>query len=452
MNITQEKVDDLNAVIKVQLAQDDYQEKVDKVLKDYRKKANVPGFRKGHVPMGMIKKMVGPNAVIEEVNKILSESLQKYLTEEKLDVLGNPLPTLEDQEKIDWENQKDFEFKYEIGLAPQFKLELSDKFKFDYYKIKIADKDIDKQIKDIAKRYGKMTNPEVAEDDDMLFGKFEELDGKGNVKEEGISHSSVLIIDAVTDKKLQKSLVGAKAGDVFDLDPKKISEHETDQAEALGVDVATLKGIISKFRYTVEKINRVIPAEINQELFDKIYGPGNLKSEEEFRNKISEELGKGLNVDVDRKLKADVQEKLLDKLKLSLPDEFLKRWIVASNEKPITQEQIEEEYDEYAKSLKWQLIENKIISGNNVKVEPEEVMEHTKGLLKQQMESMGMPAPEDKELEETANRVLQNQEEARNIYGMLFDTKLIELFKNTFKLKEKEVSYDDFIKIAYNKK
>jgi len=452
MDIIQEKVDNLNAVIKVKLVQADYQGKVDKVLTEYRKKANVPGFRKGHVPMGMIKKMVGSNALIEEVNKILSDSLHKYLTKEKLDVLGNPLPAKENQGKIDWENQKDFEFKYEIGLAPQFELELSDKFKFDYYKIKIADKDVDKYIKDIAKRYGKMTNPAIAEADDMLFGKFEELDGKGNLKEEGISHSSVLIIDAVTDKKLQKSLVGAKVGDVFDLDPKKISEHETDQAEALGIDVLTLKKLISKFRYTVEKINRVIPAEVNQELFDKIYGVGNLKSEGEFRNRIKEELEKGLSVDVDRKFKTDVQDNLLDKLNLSLPDEFLKRWIVASNEKPITQEQIENEYDEYAKGLKWQLIENKIITNNNVKVETEEVIEYTKGLLKQQMESMGMPAPEDKELVETANRILQNQEEARNIYGMLFDTKLIALFKDKFKLKEKEVSYDDFIKIVYNKK
>ena len=452
MNITQEKVDDLNAVIKVQLAQGDYQGNVDKVLKDYRKKANVPGFRQGHVPMGMIKKMVGPNAIVDEVNKILSESLHKYLTDEKLDVLGNPLPTLDDQEKIDWENQKDFEFKYDIGLAPRFDLELSTKFKFDYYKIKVADKDVDKYINDVAKRYGKMTNPDVAEADDMLFGKFEELDGSGAIKADGISHSSVIIIGAVTDKKLQKSLIGAKANDVFDLDPKKISEHETDQAEALGIDVATLKGVISKFRYTVEKINRVIPADVNQELFDKVYGPNLIKSEEEFKNKVEEELGKGLSVDVDRKLKADIQTKILDKLNLSLPNEFLKRWIVASNEKPITPEQIEEEYGEYAKGLKWQLVENKIISSNNVKVEPEEVLEHTKGLLTQQMESMGMPVSDDTELTETANRVLQNQEEARNIYAMMFDSKLMELYKNSFKLKEKEISYEDFIKIAYNKK
>lgn len=178
MNITQEKIDDLNAVIKVELKEADYKDKVDTVLKDYRKKASLPGFRKGHVPMGMVKKMVGVNALVEEINKILSDSLNEYLSKEKLDVLGNPLPKLEDQEKIDWENQKDFEFKYDVGLAPQFDLKLSDKYKFDYYKIKVDKKDLDKQMADIAKRYGKMSNPEVAEASDMLYGQFVELDGK----------------------------------------------------------------------------------------------------------------------------------------------------------------------------------------------------------------------------------------------------------------------------------
>jgi trigger factor len=452
MNITQEKIDDLNAIIKVSLVQDDYQPKVDKILRDYRKKANVPGFRQGHVPMGMVKKMAGANIIVDEINKILSESLQKYLSEEKLEVLGNPLPKLDEQNKIDWENQKDFEFNYDVGLAPQFDLKLSDKYKFNHYKIKVAKNDIDKYINDVAKRYGKMSNPEVAEQADMLFGKFEELDGKGNIKEEGITNSSMIIIESVTDKKLQKSLVGAKANDVFDIDPKKISEHEADQAAAIGVDVTTLKTIISKFRYTVEKINRVIPAEVNQELFDKVYGPNAIKSDAEFRTKVEEELGKGLSVDVDRKLKADIQEEILKKLKLSLPDAFLKRWIVASNEKPITPEQLESEYDQYSDGLKWQLIENKIIKENDVKVTPEEVVEHTKGLLKQQMESMGMPAGDDNDLTETANRVLQNQEEAQNIYAMMYDNKLMSLFKDSFKLKEKEISYEDFIKLAYKKK
>lgn len=452
MNITKEKKDDLNAIIKVQLNQADYQANVDKVLKDHRKNANVPGFRKGHVPMGMIKKMVGTNVLVDEINKILSESLHKFIEAEKLDILGNPLPKLDEQHKINWETQTDFEFNYEVGLSPQFDVEVSDKHKFDYYKIKVADKDVDKYVSDIAKRYGKMTNPDIAEADDMLFGKFEELDGTGNIKEDGISHSSVIIISAVTDKKLQKSLVGAKGGDVFDLDPKTVSEYESDQAAALGVDVATLKSIISKFRYTVEKINKVIPAELNQDLFDKVYGPGAVKGIAEFRAKIADELGRGLSVDADRKLKNDVQETLLDKLNLKLPNEFLKRWIVASNDKPVTPEQIEAEYDEYAKGLKWQLIENKIIKANDVKVSHEEVIEHTKGLLAQQMAGMGMPTNDDEQLTETANRVLQNEEEARNIYMMMYDNKLMTLYKNSFKLKEKEISYEDFVKIAYNKK
>ena len=452
MNITTEKVDDLNAILKVELKQEDYQEKVDAQLKDYRKKANIPGFRKGHVPMGMVKKMVGTNLLVEEINKILSESLHKYIQDEKLDVLGNPLPKMGEEDKIDWENQTDFEFRYDLGLAPQFDVKIGDKYKFDYYKIKVAEKDVDKYVNDVAKRYGKMSNPDVAEADDMIFGNFEELDGTGNVKEGGITHSSVIIIEAVTDKKLQKALIGAKSGDTFDVDPRTISPQVKDQAAAIGVDETTFASVISKFKFTVDKVNRVIPAELNTELFDKLYGPGNVKDVKEFRAKISEELGRGLSVDADRKLKADVQDELIKKLKLDLPNEFLKRWIVASNEKPITPEQIEAEYDDYAKGLKWQLIENKIIKDNDVKVEHEEVIDHTKGLLAQQMAGMGMPANDDEQLTETANRVLQNEEEARNIYMMMYDNKLMTLYKNSFKLKEKEISYDDFVKLAYEKK
>ena len=452
MNITQEKIDDLNTVIKVQLKEEDYQDKVENQLKEYRKKASVPGFRKGHVPMGMVKKMVGTNLLVDELNKILSDTLQEYLTNEKLEVLGNPLPKMEDDETIDWENQKEFEFKYEVGLAPSFKVDSLDKLKVDAYKIKVSDKDVQKYVDDLARRYGKMTNPEVAEKDDMVFGKFEELDGEGKVKEGGITNSSVIIINAVTDKNLQKQLVGAKAGDMFVVDPKTVSEHESDQAQAIGVDVSELKNIISKFNYTVEKVNRVIASDLNQELFDKIFGEGGVKSEKEFRDKIAEELNKGLIADSDRKLKADVQDALMDSLKLKLPDTFLKKWIKASNDKPITDEQIEAEYDMYAKSLQWQLIENKIIEANEIKVEFEEVIDYTKGLLTQQMQSMGMPVNDDEQLTQTAQSVLQNQEEARKIYGMLYDSKLMDLYKSTCKLKEKQVSLEEFEKLLAKQK
>lgn len=451
MNITQEKIDQLNAVIKIQLSEADYKKNVDKVLKDYQNKATVPGFRKGHVPMGMVKKMVGVNAMVDEINKVLSASLQQYINDEKLDVLGNPLPKLNEQEKIDWENQKDFEFRYDVGLAPKFELELSDKLKFDQYVIKVSKNDINKYVEDLSRRYGKMTNPEVSDADDMLFGKFEELEN-GEFKAGGIVHSSVVIIKSVTDSSLQKKLIGLKAGDVVEFDPKKVSEHESDVAAALGVHVNELKGIINKFRYTVEKINKILPAEVNQELFDKVFGPNKITSEQEFRGKIEEQLSQGLIVDSDRKLKSDIQEELFKKLNLALPDAFLKRWIAATNEKPVTPEQIDQDYDQYSKELKWQLIENKIIKQFDIKVSNPEVVEYTKGLLKNQLASMGLPTDDDKDLTETANRVLHNQEEARNIYMMLYDLKMMEMFKTTFKLNKKEISYEDFAKIAYSKK
>jgi trigger factor len=453
MNITKEKVDDLNAIIKVQLDQADYQENVDKIMKNHRKNANIPGFRKGQVPMGMIKKQVGVSVIVEEVNKVLSASLQQFISAEKLNLLGNPLPKLDTQKTIDWANQKDFEFSFEVGMAPEFDVDVVSKLKLDYYKIKVVDKDIDKHISDVAKRYGKMSNPDVAEAEDMIFGKFEELDGTGNVKEGGISHTSVIIVEAVTDKKVQKSLVGAKSDDTFEIDPRIVSANPQDQAAAIGVDPGVLATIISKFKFTVEKINKIIPAEINQELFDKVYGPGVITEEKEFRTKVSDELEKGLSTDADRKLKVDIQDELIKKLKLKLPDTFLKRWIRESNEKPITVEQGEAEYDNYSKGLQWQLIENKLVQSNEIKVTQEEVIEHTKGLLAQQMAGMGLPgATNDEELTETANRVLQNEEEARNLYMMLYDAKLMDHYKSTLKLKEKEVTYEAFVKLAYDKK
>ena len=452
MNISQEKVDDLNAIIKIEVKQADYQEKVDKVMNTHRKNANIPGFRKGHVPMGMIKKQVGITVIVDEINKVLSASLQNYIKEQDLNVLGNPLPKLDEQNSIDWTNQKDFEFNYVVGIAPEFKVDVISKLKVDYYKIKVADKDVDKYITDVAKRYGKMSNPDVATAADMLFGKFEELDGTGNLKEDGISHNSMIIIGAVTDKKVQKGFVGAKSADSFDIDPKIVSPSPTDQAAAIGVDVATLATVISKFKFTVDKINKIIPADLDQELFDKVYGPGVVADEKAFRTKVSEELGKGFSADADRKLKADIQDKLIEKVKLKLPDAFLKRWIRESNEKPISAEQIELEYDNYAKGLQWQLIENKLIQANDIKVSHAEVIEHTKGLLLQQMAGMGLPNNNDDELTETANRVLQNQEEAKNLYMMMYDTRLLKVYKEEVKLKEKEISYEDFVKLAYEQK
>ena len=321
MHITQEKIDALNTLVKIKLVPEDYEESVSKRLKEYRKKAKIPGFRPGNVPMGVVKKMAGKGTLIEEVNKILSNSIYKFITENKLDILGNPLPKGNDEKEIDWENQQDFEFTYELGLAPEFEIELSEKLKFDRYVVKIDQKLIDQYTNDVAKQYGKMTNPEVAEDDDILYGQFEELDSNGLPKEEGITNSSSLIIQAVSDKKLKKLLIGAKSGDRFEIKVQQFKD-DTDIERMLGVTREAAKKIT--FSFNLEKVNRLLPADLNQELFDKVYGPGVVKSKEEFHNKVADEIKSRFETTTDQKLQADVQLKLIDKLKLSLPDEFLK--------------------------------------------------------------------------------------------------------------------------------
>ncbi|GAB4250001.1 MAG: trigger factor [Vicingaceae bacterium] len=444
MNISKEVIDDLNAVIKVHVSPEDYEPKVESALREYKKKVNLPGFRKGHVPMGMVKKMAGKSVLAEELNKILSESLQKYISEEKLEILGNPLP--KEDTKIDFENQTEFDFEYEVGLAPKFEVNLDDKLKVEKYKVKVDDKLIEKYVDQARRRYGKMTNPEVVEEKDMVYGTFQELNDDGSVKEDGIKHQSIIVIEEITDKKLQKEFIGKMVGDAVVLDPHVISSNEIDAAAALGIKTEEFKTLKSNFKFTIEKINRLIPAEINQDFFDKIYGPNVVKSEEEFRNKIKEEIEKGLELDSDRKFKMDVQDKLIDKLKLKLPDAFLKKWILASNEKPISPKQVEKEYDLYAKSLIWQIIENKIFKNYDVKVDFDEVVNYTIELIKNQMGEMAANMSEE-ELKNTAHRVLQNQEEARNIYGQLYDNKLMELFKEKVNIKEKEISYDEFVKL-----
>lgn len=448
MEVVRENKDKLNAEIKISIKEEDYAAKVDAALKKYRKQAKVPGFRSGMVPMGMIKKMVGSNILADEINHILSHALQDYISENKLDILGNPLP-VEDDKNIDWEQQKDFDFKFELGLAPEVNVSLSEKDKFERYKVKISDKLVKEQVEEIAKRYGKMISVDSSQEGDMLYGNFEEMDGK-KVKEDGISHQSTLNI-SILDKKDQKKFIGMKAGDTLVFNPKKLADDHY-VAAWLGIDKADVSGLKSDFRFTLEKINRMEPAELNQDFFDKMYGKDQIKSLDELKSKIREEMEKGLDNNADALFEREIQDFLIKKAKLSLPDDFMKKWLMQANEKPVSKEQIESEYDQYALGLKWQLIENKLIKDNDIKVSREELIEHVKGLLNKQLSSMGQNFMEDAELEDTANRILENQEEAQKIYEQLYQEKLKQYYKDTVKLKEKEIDYDDFVKLANKKR
>lgn len=450
MEVVKKDTGKLSAEIAIKIEEKDYKKQVEDSLKNYRKQVNMPGFRKGMVPMGMVKKMVGNNILVEEINRLLSDKLQNFITEEKLEVLGNPLPKEDDDQKpIDWDNQKEFDFKYEIGLAPEVNISLSEKDKFDKYQIQVTDDMLEEQMEEIAKRYGKMVGVDQSAEGDMLYGKFEELE-KGKVKEDGISNSSVLNIATIEKKKDQKKFIGLKAGDTVDV---KIAQMAPENyvANWLGMEASQVKDVKSEFRFTLEKINRMEAADYNQELFDKIYGEGIVKSKDEFKARIKEEMEKSFADNAEQLFERDVQDHLIKKAKLELPDEFMKRWLMTANEKPITKEQIEEEYEQYARGLKWQLIENKLIKENDLELDQNEVIEHTKGLIQQQLAGMGQ-VMDDKELNETAMRVLSNQEEARRVYDQIYSVKLRKLYNDTVKIKERNISYDDFVKLADKKK
>ena len=451
MEIIQEKIDDLNAVLKIKVAKADYSEAYESSLKNYRKQVDMPGFRKGQVPMGLIKKKYGKSVLAEEVNKLINESIYNHITDNKLDVLGNPLPK-ENGDSGDWDNPADFEFTYEMGLAPAFEVKVTGRDKFDYYKVKVDDKMLTEETERLRRRFGKLESVDKAEDNDMVFGQFVELDEDKKPKEGGIMHSSTISVEAIEDKKAKKAIVGKKVGDTLTINPKDYSRGEADLAAMLGVKAEDVETLPENFNFTITEVKRMELAEMNQEFFDKLHGEGTVSSEKEFNEKLIEEFGKVFVRDSDTIFKREVSEKLMDKLGLTLPDTFLKRWIQMSNDKPITAEQIEAEYDQYANGLKWQLIENKIVKENEIKVEHAEVLEYTKGLIANNFAQYGMPVPEAAELEKTANTALENKDEARKIYENLYDLKVIAFLKEKVKLNEKEVSYDEFVKIAKGEK
>ena len=446
MKITQENIDKLNAKLKINLVESDYRQKVDDVLINYRKTATIPGFRKGKVPMGQVKKMIGKSVLIDEINKMLQEAIYNHITENKIEVLGNPLPL---QSNVDWDNSTDFDFEFEMGLSPEFKVAL-DKGKFDYLKIVADEKMVNHYVADMTKRYGKLIQPKKSEDNDLLMAEFSELDDHGSILAGGINHTASVALDIIKDKKIKSSLIGLSNNDEVTIRINK--DFSNDVHHMLNISKEQSESLDADFKLVVKKISRMMPADLDQELFDKVFGKDSVKTEKEFKSKIKEEVEKSFVSESDNKLKNDVVLYLVDKVKMTLPDDFLKRWLVASNENELTMEQVESQYIEYSKSLKWQLIENKIIKEHELEVKNEDVIDHTKELIKQNFAQYGQPAPEDKELNDVAMKVLGNEEERKKVYNQLYDVKTMDLYKSSFKLKEKEVTYDEFVKLASEKK
>ncbi|MFD2099306.1 trigger factor [Flagellimonas iocasae] len=440
MNITKEQIDDLNAVVKVAISKEDYQDKVEKILKDYRKQANIPGFRKGQVPMGLIKKQYGKAVLVDEVNKLLQDNLNKYLTEEKLDVLGNPLP--KQQDNFDWENEN-LDFEFELGLAPNFDVQLKTKKAVTQYKIVADKKMIDEQVERIQKQYGKL----VSKDE---VGKNDEVTGSFANEAEDIDHKTTIELSKIKSKKAVDALVGKKVGDIVTLATKGLFKEDYLLSSALGIARDKADKLSVDVTFTIEEINEREPAKLDQELFNKLFGEGKVSSEKELKDRIKEDSEKQFEQQSDQKLLNDITEKLIDETKFELPADFLKKWIQISGENVLSEDEAKDEYEKSEKGLRYQLIEGKIIQDNNLQVQFDELKEFAKGFIKSQMAQYGHLDPKEEELENIASRVLGNQDEVKRLSEQLMSQKLLDLYKEKANLKVKEVTYDDFVKEAYS--
>lgn len=439
MNITKENVDALNAIVKVDIVAEDYKEKVTEVLNDYRKTANIPGFRKGNVPMGMVKKQYGKAIMIDEVNKLLQESLNKFLVEEKLDILGNPLPVVKND--FSWDTDQ-FSFEFELGLAPEFKVDLDAKNDIVDYKIVATDDLIEKELKNIQTRYGKLITQEEAEENSNVVGTFTN-------EEHSIDKKSTFLVSDLKGKKNEKKLIGAKVGDVIELKTKKLFEDDHKLQQVLEISHDEAQELDVDVTFTVEEINTTELADLDQELFEKMFADGSVTTVTELKEKIKEDAEKQFQQQADQQLLNAVTEHLINDTKFDLPAEFLQKWLQTSGEKELSADEAKEEFDKSEKGLRYQLIEGKVMKDNDIKLEYAELLDYTKGFIKSQMAQFGNMNPEEEELNNIAGRVLGNQEEAQRLQSQLISQKLLAFFKENMKFKTKEVSFDDFIKEVY---
>lgn len=444
MNISQENIDNLNAVLTINIDPADYQQRVDKAIKDHAKKAKMPGFRPGMVPPAHIKKMYGKSILVDEVNNLLSDTLNNYITEQKLDVLGQPLPKVDESKQYNWDFADAFEFNYEIGLAPEFSADFSSSDKLTRYVIKVDEETLSSRMKNIRRSYGKMTNPDVSADGDVLYSQLTQLSPDGSVFDDGIVNTASVRLDQIKDESIKNSLIGLKKDDEVVVDIQKAYNSEPARiAAVLGVDEETAAEVKSNFRLTVKNVNRLEESDLNQEFFDKLFGEGTVTDEEGFRAKITEELESMMAQDADRKLQNDIYNYSLEKVQFNLPDEFLKRWLKATNEK-LSEEELQGGYADFAKNLKWTLIENKVITGNNIEVKYEDVFQTAKASLDAQFRMYSPQALSDEQLSQYTVQYLQTKENANKIFEEVKALKTIDYIKSVITLEDKEIAYNDF--------
>jgi trigger factor len=447
MNITRETIDELNAVIKVKIEKADYEDKVETVLKDYRKKANVKGFRPGMVPIGLIRKMYGRAVLIDEINKVVTENVQKYITDEKIEILGDPIPKTDEQNIIDFDTQQEFTFSFELGLSPVFELKLSKKSKVSQYEIIIDEKMRNDYLENYKRRFGELKKADKTEDKDVVKGRIEAIDNDGNAIPGGpAADDTSLGIDIIKDESIKKEFVGKNIHDSIDFDLKKAYPNDTEIAGILHKKKDEVVDISGNYRFIINEISRFYPAMPGKKLYDRIYGEGVVNTDEEFMKKIEEEITLNLKRESDFKLMIDIKNLAMEKTDFQLPEEFLKRWLLKVNEKT-TQEQIEKEFDNFKKDLKWQLIRSKVARDNDVKISEEELQKEAENITRYQFQQYGLFYATDEQIVNYAKETLKREDDAKRIADKILEEKTLLLMKELVKLENKRVTVEEFNKL-----
>jgi trigger factor len=443
MEITLNKQKGTEGSINIKLSEADYQTQVEKKLGDYAKKASIKGFRPGKVPAGVVKKMFGKSILVEEINHILSHKLNDYIKEQNLKILGEPLPNLEKSRLIDWDNQKDFEFEYEIGIVEDFKYELSDKVKVKSYPIELDKKIVDDTLEDLRKRFGKVDYPETSAIGDNVYGDLREKNGEFK-REYGFIATDKVV------KKEQKTFVGLKKEDEVEFDITKIFDDLSLTANLLGVSEDEAKKMKGTFVLKINTISRTEPAEVNQELFDRVFGKDTVKNEEEFISKIKETVGENYKRETQHFLEHHIEDYYIKNTNISLPEAFLKKWLQATSEGKVTEEMIEKEFDQYKRSIVWDLVRNKIAEDHKIIVDGNEVKSRAKEMIISQFGGPAIAEQLGDRLDAIADNYLQNEngKNFMNLYSQLRNDKIMKLIRETIKVDEKKVSVDEFKKVV----
>jgi trigger factor len=448
MNIEREETGTLTATLKVKLSPEDYNPGVEKALKEQRRQAVLPGFRPGQVPMSIIRKRVGKALLANEVERLIDESLRKYLQENAVKVLGQPMPNTNVADANNWEEPGELEFAYELGMAPEFDVELSDKLGVEMPLVEVTDDLVQREMDDMQRRFGRVEDVDTSDGRDMLLGDMIELDAEGAIKEGGIMNRATISLEFLEDAAVREGLVGKQVGDEVTVDPHKVSRDHEDLARMLGVDHARVHDISDRFLFRIVEIKRMVPVEMGQQLFDRVYGKDAVSDEAGFRARVKEGMENMFRRESEKLFKRLVMKKLNEQVRMDLPDAFLKRWIQATSKEPITAEQVEEGYAGYAEGLKRQLVEDRVVEKFGLEAKGEELNAFAQRYVSDQFMQYGMPPPEGEQLQQMAGRILGDQEQIRRIRDTIVEQKLMVHFKTLLNPKERQVSYDEFVNLA----